>query len=286
MTGTDTALDAPRSAGEFRLPSTGWAFVALAVVLVIATWPSLHLEIQLVPGLVVTGSWSTPGVLLFLLERVSTVLLPAAILFRAPTAWQTHRLLLLGAMLLALWTTGNAVWLAVFSAVSDPEFLLWSGVWIRAFYAVDLAGIALVGIGLLGLRTAARSGTAYAATAATIVLLALPTLVLPVIGFRPDLEELSFELASAGVIGWALSVPLGAVLDRLSPSRFWVPLALVSISQILIAVWQAAALLVAHNQETFSAFPPFYGLMLAAGAVVTLVVFARELPVGGEQAAG
>lgn len=255
----------------------GWAFVLLAVVEAVLVGQQLDLRIQLVPALIVEGDSAAVGTFLTLIGSLSTVLLPAAILYRARDAWVTHRLLLLGASLVAIWTVGVSVYVAV-ETTADFDFVSRTAGWSTAFYAVNLAGMLLLATGLVRLRVAPPTRRAHLATVLTIAALALQTVVIVIrpLGAGADALLIGFATAVAG--GYALSVPIGAVLDRQPPSRFWVTLAVVSVALLFVSVWEAVALMLVYLPSNFTAVPPFYGFVLAAAALVTLVVFAREMP--------
>jgi hypothetical protein len=271
-------------ASAFHLPTLGWLFAVLAGVQAILVGQSLHLQVQLVPALVVTGDSSAGAIFLRLITTVATVLLPAAILYRAPMAWRTHRLLLVGAMLVAAWTVGMQV-LFWFDNQSQEVAVLETTSTIAQWGAViHIAGLLLLGVGLAHLRQHPASERANVVRLVAVLVAVLPPIIIN-IGPHPGpalpLLPIAGELLTALAAGYLLSVPLGAWLDQEPPHRFWMVLGILSLALLAIIGTQVVQLLLT-DRSTGTYFIDGFGipieLVVAVSAVVTLALYARALP--------
>jgi hypothetical protein len=291
MSGSDVAIEEREpvdlgGAPGFRLPTLGWLFVLLAVAQAILVGQALYLQVQLVPALVVNGDSSAPGIILRLIATVATVLLPAAIVYRAPTAWRTHRLLLLGAMLVAAWTVGLEVILWFVTQMPDVRALETASTIAQWGAVINIVGLVLMGVGLARLRQHPPSSRANAVSLVMMLIAALIAM-LPIlsVGADPGLElpiaPIAGELLTALATGYLLSVPLGAWLDQEPAQRFWMVLGVISLVLLAMVGSQGVQFLLADRSSGsffVSGFGPATGLVLAATGLVTLALYAGALP--------
>ena len=152
-------------------------------------------------------------------------LLPAMLLWRAPSAPRTHRLLFTG---LALGTFAELVRVAAVAAPlgadePTPRTLLVDAAWI-----IVLVGILFVGLGLLQLRNGrtTRRGLAVVIVVLYLVLALLPLGIEAAAG--PVGIGSGFVLASVLIpiaAAFAIWVAVDAWLDREPPTAFWALLA-------------------------------------------------------------
>lgn len=268
----------------FQLPTLGWLFVVLAAAQAILVGQSLHLQVQLVPALVVNGDSSAGGVILRMITTAARVLLPAAILYRAPTAWRTHRLLMLGAVLVAAWTIGIEVFFWFVDQAQDVAVLEAASTIAQWGTVIHIAGLLLLGVGLARLRSRAASSRANVVRAIAVLIAVLPPILVdfgPHPGLALPLAPIAGELLTALATGYLLSVPLGAWLDGEPPHRFWMGLGILSLALLAIIGTQLVQLLLA-DRSAGNYFITGFGipieLVVAVSAVVTLVLYARALP--------
>jgi hypothetical protein len=274
-------------AAAFHLPTLGWLFVLLAVVQAVLVGQLLYLQVQLVPALIVNGDSSAGGIILRLIATVATVLLPAAILYRAPTAWRTHRLLLLGAMLVAAWTVASEADWWVVNQLQDVMALERASTIAQWGTIINLAGLVLMGVGLARLRQHPPSPRANAVSVVAMLIAGLIAILPILVGFGPDpglelpLAPIASWLLTALATGYLLSVPLGAWLDREPAHRFWMVLGVVSLVLLAMIGSQGVQFLLADRSAGsffVLGFGPATGLVLAATGLVTLALYARALP--------
>lgn len=224
MDDPDTPLEAVGSwksidLARLGLPPLGWLFVAGAVLVA-----AQHLRL----GLAIPAE-AIPPAILSGVTRVAIALLPAALLFRAPRAHRTHRLLLAG---LAAGAIAELVRAVIAFWPSGPTGEAWRGTALDAAWPwLGPLGNLLVGLGLIRLRARRppRFGLLAAIASAYLALGVVPTWIV-VAASQPvaSIDGYSALLfvtvpLTAAVAVW---VPVSARLGREPPRAFWGLLAL------------------------------------------------------------
>jgi hypothetical protein len=282
-TGAFEASDAG-NAGT-RLPALGWLFVSMALVEAWLVLQNTHLQFGFVPGLTVTGDTGAPFALVYGLGNVASVLLPAAMLYREPSATRTHPMLLIGAGLVSAWTLAVAMFSWWAGQVTNPDDVVFASSFGPIAAVVRIAGLVLMALGLARLRSRRWSPRAIVVTIVAIGIGLLPTtlIYLVLVGMAGtganigllDLAPAGVDLAGEAAIGAWLGVAVGAWLDGEQPGRFWGPLAIISVALLAVDVLQTIQLL------TTGSLVDGYGTQLwvgSASALVRLAVFALALP--------
>jgi hypothetical protein len=280
MTAGSGTFDA-REHARSVLPPLGWLFVSMAFVEAWLVLQNMHVEFGPVPGVIVSGDTGAPIALIAGLGDVAPVLLPAAILYRVPSATRTYPMLLIGAGLVAAWTLFNAAFTWWAGNTNDVEQVVSASTFAQIATLARFCGLVLMAAGLRFIRVRRPSSRAIAATVAAIATALLPTAL---IYLRFDLTGVNIaliglDLATTIAIGAWLGVPIGAWLDGERPGRFWLPLAVVSVAGLGVNVLQAIQSLTIRPSTSF--FIDGFGAQLWVGlvsALVTLAVFALALP--------
>jgi hypothetical protein len=276
-------IETPIRDEQRSLPALGWLFVAMAALQALLMLSALHFDVKLVPGLTVSADTGAPAGLLRMVASVASVLLPAAILYRAPAAIRMHPLLLIGAAVIATWTVAT-------------EAVLWSIRQVNNFGPIEtvvnllptgailhVAGILLLGIGLARAR-----GRGPSARAVIAMLVAVGVAVTPAAltyaqfgALATDIRFVMLDLAMALATGFLLAVPLGAWIDGVRPRPFWAVLALVSLAGLAVSVLSAIQLATRDTATSF--FIDAFGTQIwvaAFASLATLTIFALALPRG------
>ncbi|CAN5816858.1 hypothetical protein BH23CHL8_BH23CHL8_03220 [soil metagenome] len=216
------------------MPPLGWLFVALAVLVVWLRMDGLEFSLLYSPPLQI------PGLLAYQVQALAVILLPAALLLRTADAFRTHRVLLVGLIVLAaaevVDQTGFSVW------ESEPD--LSGGVWepglaiepgpllqllgwpIELGPLLQLVGWPIVGLGLARLRPGGLTRPPLLVAIAGLYVgpwLLLGVAILAgleggiLIAPYPMTVHLLILVATASAV-W---VAAGAWLDRAAPRLFW-----------------------------------------------------------------
>jgi hypothetical protein len=284
-----TILDGPPAAPAPgpRLPALGWAALLLAGLVGLA-WVATFLR---GPGL---------GVALSGLESVVIVALPAALLSRVPSAWRTHRRMLLGLLAGSVATALLRVWVPLLSVPPDqapPGAWQWLA-FVTGPEVLGIVGALLVAVGLARLRTRTPSHRARRLLPVLMLaaLVVAASIFLPLVWY-PDavapsqvttvLISAVIILGSAPITAYCLWVPLGAWLEREPPALFWTLLGLAAVTALAgMAVTLAANLALATGPELFAPMAYLGEALGVVGSILALVAYARLTPPPPEPATG
>lgn len=277
------------------MPPLGWLFVALAVLVVWLRMDGLEFSLLYSPPLQI------PGLLAYQVQALAVILLPGALLLRTADAFRTHRVLLVGLIVLAaaevVDQTGFSVW------ESEPD--LSGGVWepglaiepgpllqllgwpIELGPLLQLVGWPIVGLGLARLRPGGLTRPPLLVAIAGLYVgpwLLLGVAILAgleggiLIAPYPMTVHLLILVATASAV-W---VAAGAWLDRAAPRLFWGLLAAALPLYLIGAVTELASLVIVTSQRSVGMYELGFMIMAFASAtstVLALVAFARLTPI-------
>ena len=220
--------------------------------------------------------------------QTMVVLLPAALLWRVPTAPRTHRTLLVG---LALGALVEMLRLgAAFASTSFSDPSIGPGLNTLAWLVLPAASL-LVGLGLLHLRAGRMTRRGMLVVIASMYLvLSLVPLGAELIGNEPVFVTWVFLVSgilvplAAAFAGW---VPVDAWLAGERPSRFWgllalgVPLYVVGAllgGEWLLPAWLALPADPAAVNDIVLASAGLGGILTLAAVGLAFVAYARLTP--------
>ncbi len=265
--------------GPPSLPLLGWGFLLLAG-LVGLSWAA-----SFVQGPAFGGA-------LAVIAAVVGVASPAALLYRVPTAWRSHRLLLAG---LAAGSVSGALSRALLPLVAawslgtvDPwrQFALWAGPAV-----LGLAGMLLVALGLARLRERPPSRgvrrllpvlvlVELVGNASVFLYLVTHPGSMPPSELPAALAPAAIILASAPISAYAAWVPLAAWIDGEAPRPFWVLLGVAALAG-LAGLAPNLAINVVLAIGSLDLFVPLTTLdeaLAVAAAILAFVAYARCTP--------
>ncbi len=260
--------------GRLGLPPLGWLFVAGAALVA-----AQHLRL----GLAVPAE-AIPPAILSGITRVMIVLLPAALLFRAPRAHRTHRLLLAGLALGAIAELARAV-----IVLRPPGLTLepWAETGLDAAWPwLGPVGNLLVGLGLVRLRNGRplRLGLLAAIASTYLALGIAPTWIVAAASPPVGTIELGAALLlmtvplAAAIATW---VPVSAWLEHTPPRAFWGLLALglpLFLAQRALALAQTVIEVATRMDALFVVSVTLGAFVSAVAAVAAVAAYARLTP--------
>jgi hypothetical protein len=266
------------------LPALGWAALLLAG-LVGLSWVATFLR---GPGL---------GVALSGLESVVIVALPAALLYRVPSAWPTHRLMLLGLLAGSIATALFRAWVPLLAVPPDQvQASPWQQLAVvTGTEVLGIAGVLLLALGLARLRPRTPSHRARRLLPVLVLaaLLVAASTFLPLVRY-PDavvpsqvpnvLVSAVIVLGGAPISAYRVWVPLVAWIERGAPTMFWTILGLAALTTLAgMAATLVANLALATGTNLFVPMAHLGEAMGAVGAILVFVALAKLTPVPQEQ---
>ena len=261
--------------GRLGLPPLGWVFVAVALF-VAAT------RLRTIGG---APADIAPDILLSSIQATVVVLLPAALLWRAPAAIRTHTLLLTGLALVAaaqVVFAANQLWPLFHS--DDGTRSTFDAAW----PLLTPAGGLLIGLGLLRLRVGAHRLSVLAAIVVTYVGIGVASYLIGAGTGTLDAYDAALMVIVPAAAAVAVWVPVAAWLESDTPQAFWGLLAVALPVGVISRLLTLLATIVGTSTQSNVLFVPMITINAFLGSVavlLALVAYVRMTPIGTPAAA-